>query len=449
MADYYTGSQAVEHYNHTLETAGKLRASYRTLDGRVAQAITRVENHMADARQALGAAYFPVLSPEAIADLERLTGFKGFSRRDPIAAMAHERHVLERAVETVLADDRYQRREDLIGPEGELTRDLARIKQRLDPFEAEVQRFEGLDTFLELVSTAYDTPEFRVRWWDRDYWRLWAAGDRVCEELGLDDFGDDVLPRYHAALADRDPVMEEYLQAKSIADEIRGLVETHDRSTARLQHLEASYLEESQQALAEFFEHADLTLLSDWLDDDAAAQDGAQDDASRRRAIQMALRRVAGLRAKSGFLNDLAAVSIRPMIASLDDRANKYRRKITKYGRPKYRGRSVTERELDRAFLAKRSKYTHRRNKLSELIERLDQYEDYENFMLSDPPELWWREMTRTRPPTQMRELRAWYDRHPDARPTAADDPWERVDEDAAAVAEAAAAVDHDVDFLS
>jgi hypothetical protein len=83
-------------------------------------------------------------------------------------------------------------------------------------------------------------------------------------------------------------------------------------------------------------------------------------------------------------------------------------------------------------------------------MDRMAGYDDYDRFDLSNDPELWWYEFTRSRPPRQAVRLRQWYDRHPDLRPS--HDEWD----DAAAVATARAVADatvaqqpDDVGYLS
>jgi hypothetical protein len=354
----------------------------------------------------LAGAYLPALDDESLARLTRLTGFRGFERRDPRTAMAREKVALERTITRIEADDRYVRRQYLVGPAGERTRALDEAKALLEPWEQECGRFESLPGFLELVEVGYDTPRFKESWWQPAYWRHWARGDAICQALGLGDFGDDVLPAYEKVAAERERWRQQVAFHQSKVDEIHELAKERDDAVARIPQLPEIYLAQAQGVLASFLASADLPLLEQWLE-----QQGED------KAIAMGLRRVAGLAAKAELLMTLKDEAVDTTIADLRGRASKFSRKAAKYRRPKNYGVAVPDRDVDRTFEARMAKLREREAQLRKLQDRMVGYDDYSSFDLQNDPSLWWIEMTRTRPPRQMR-LRGWYERNPQSRVT-------------------------------
>lgn len=430
--------QVANHYRQNLEDARALHHTWRQLQVEVQQTIEAVTAQEAEARTELAHAYMPELSREALKLLEQLTGFMVLSRRDPLTAMAKEQDVLKKTVQRINLDERYKRRQYLVGPHGELTQELLEARSMLEPWEETAARYEQLEGFMELVEVGYDTPDFSVGFFESRYWRYWATGDRICEELELDDFGDDVLPAWQEAVSKRDPWREEVRRISTRVEDVHALVMQHDQALARLPRLPELYLAACVDAVAEFLETADYPLLDEW------ARSTRPDD----RAIRMGLRRAAGLGAKLAALEELMQSGIQPMLASLDQRMRKYDRKITKYRRPKYAYTQFSERDLDMKFQLKKDKYHQRAQKLGVLVGRLHRYDDYDRFDLANPPELWFVEMTGKTPSSQWPSLRSWYDTRYDG--TLRHDDWDRDADAASAVVAAAAARElDDVGYLS
>jgi hypothetical protein len=438
------GIEASTYYAGLESDAVALFRGYQELAAHVQDRLAKIDEQIAAVRLALARAYLPGLTRSELAEVEKQTGFQGFARRDPIAAMEHERHVLEVTIKQIEADERYQSREALVGASGTLSGKLAELREHGAPFEAECQRFESIEGFGELVAVGYDTPEFAERWWQPSYWKHWAWGDRVCKELGLDDFGDDVLPAYRAVAERRDFWRAEAAVVDARVQAVHDLVQRRDAAEARIPRLAAIYLEQCQEYLAEYLIQADPGLLEEWLFERGGAN----------RAIVGPLRELAGLLMKRKYLDELAIKGLAEASAAFRARATKYARKSEKYARPKHYRRPIAEAELDRKFEAKRDKYRERIAKLRNLADRISAYDDYGRFSLHNDPELWWLEMTRKLPPRQVPSARAWYERNRDA--VIAHDDWGDPDDDldeppvSESVAVAAAAVDLDeVGYLS
>ncbi len=385
------------------------------------------------ALRALAEAYLPELSAEALQRAEALSGYRGFSRRDPLVAMAHEAKVLAQTVARIEADESYVRREYLVGPVGEYTRELDERQSMLDEWQRECDRFETLDGFQQLLEHKYDTPDFDLSWWQPSYWSLWAKGDAICVALDLPDFGDDVLPAYEKVRAPRDGWREQVAQTQARIDAVHDLVRRHDEAQLRIPRLPDDYLLACQQVLTEFLDPADPGLLNDWC-----MEDGGD------RPILLALRRAAGLKAKLDALDD-ALAGLDALSTELGQRRAKYTRKASKYRRPKHYSSYQTD-AADPKFDAKSTKLERELEKLRQQVDSLDRFDDYDRLDLDQDPQLLWVAMTQKQPSRFMSRHRNWYARNPSAKARLlADD-----DDHTEAVAIAAAAMDRsDGGYLS
>lgn len=346
----------------------------------------------------LAAIYLSELSEPAIMAAERRTGFTALSQRRPLEAMAKEARALRARIAAMEQDEQWARREALVGPYGVHTRALAEAKDLGDPFEQECQRFEVHEGFLELVELGYDTPAFGERWWQPAYWRHWAAGDRICAALELDDFGDDVLPVYLAAREPRDRWRAQAAQAQARIDAVHDHVRQHDEAAWRLEHLAEIYLEEAQKLLGEHLERADVPLLATWAGED--------------RAVEIQLKQLAGLGAKLDMLSEMATEWAAPTRRDLEAAALKMQLKSAKLSRPKKWGLDVP---VPEGFEAKMQAHAARRTKARASLGRIRRWHDYDRFDLAQPPETWYLHMHDNRRPGLFNPgLRGWYDRNPD-----------------------------------
>ncbi|MCO4771897.1 MAG: hypothetical protein KDA24_17835 [Deltaproteobacteria bacterium] len=406
-----TQRQLITHYERNETDAGRLLQSWRELEDEVEALHAEASIQHAAGLQALAQAYLADLTPEALARAEKLTGYRGFTRRDPLRAMGQEEHVLRHTIARIEADERFVRRQLLVGPGGELTLAVEEAQSMLDPWETECAPYEAAEGWDELLQTGYDTPTYAVSFFEKRYWTLWRLGDLVCEALGVDDFGDDVLPAFQAADRQRQTWRRQLAVAEEEVGAVHELVRTRDHAEARIPRLPQLYLVACQGQLAQYFADADLSLLAQWLIEDAAPD-------SPDRAVQGALRRVSGVGAKVRMLAELQRQGIAGSIRDLQTRKAKFSRKAEKYARGKYAGVRFPNTAQDNSFRSKLGKYRERPAKLSRLARRIAAYEAYDRFDLAqNADELWFLEMTGKRPPSQLPNTRRWYDRHPDLVP--------------------------------
>ena len=433
--------EAANHFYNNQRLANDAISRYQGLRNHCHEVLSKVQTEGAAARLELARAYFPSLDAAAIARAEKLTGFRGLSRRSPLEAMAHEQAMLEKNIARIRAAQPYRDRELLAGADGTITTRLIEAREMLSPWATECRKYEDLDGFTNLVFINYDTPSFEESWWQPLYWKHWAQGDRICAALGVDDFGDDVLPAYKRAADQRAFWQGEVGKLEAELQAVHDLVKSHDQAVGRLPQLPALYLQQCQALLSEYLLQADYGLLEEWL---------RQDQIDR--AILVGLRKCAGLEAKEQYLVELDRDGLSNLTEELTARAHKYARKGQKYLRPKYAWQQIPESSLDQKFSAKYQKLSDRHSKLGKLIDRIDRYDSYERFDLTrNEGDLWWYELTGSRPPRLVPTTRAWYERNPDLRPD--HDEWADEVEDLAAahaVAELTAARrDDDVGYIS
>lgn len=435
-------NDVVAHYRANRDAADGLLTAWHAVRDELEESIAQTRAAADAARNELAAAWLPELTPEALAAAEKLTGYRGFSRRDPLKAMAHEAEVLRKTIRRVEADPRYQRRQVLVGPGGELRLAVDEAKEMLAPWEAECARFEELEGWDELLLTNYDTPEFTLSFFQARYWVVWRNGDAACEALGLDDFGDDVLPAFHEADRNRATWRRTLAEAEAAVEAVHELVRARDRCEALLPRLPDKTLEACRTQLAGYFAGADLSLLEEWL-----VADAAPDEPDR--GLLSGLRTVAGLTAKVGLLEELRDEGVASTIGQLIERRAKFDRKFWKYTRAKYQYTRFEPSALDRGFPKKLARYRARPDKVRRIARQIVAYDAYDRYELArNADALWFLEMTGKTPSSQLPSTRRWYERHPDA--TLQRDPIEpELDPGVLAVAAVAASRADDLGYLS
>jgi hypothetical protein len=398
-----SGSQVAAHYRHQAQKLVSVIESYRKLVAELQAADATLTEQRAQARRELAAVYLPELSDAAFERVGRLTGFQGFARRDPRAALAHERHVLEQSIATIEHDPRYMDRDNVAR---RLAAEVESARDTLAPLQAECDRFETQLGFTELVELGYDTPAFQVKWWQASYWKHWAAGDRICKALGMRDFGDDVLPAYKQHAEPRNYMRDEVKRIDSELDALHELVREHDRLADRYANLDAIFLAESQDYLGEHLEHADAALLEQWV----AAEPSLQ------RAVQVGLRKLAGLAAKKRFLGDIAQ-GTNTLVGQLDQRRRKASSKVEKFARPKHAYSSFPDHMINSEFDHKVTAMGQQRDKLGRRVHVLVQADNYAGFDLRNDQELWWLYLMESPPPRVAPSLYDYYQRRPGVQP--------------------------------
>ncbi len=401
------GTDIASHYRQQAQTLGRLFHSYNALAEEMGLQAAKLDEQIKAARRELSSVYLNELTAVAFMRTARLTGFKGFERRDPRAAMAHERKVLESSIAKIDSAEEFARRDQLVGPTGTLTQELDNARTTLEPLEQECAKFEIHLGFSELVAIGYDTPNFSDKWWQASYWKHWAAGDKICKALGMSDFGDDVLPAYRMVAEPRNFMRDEIKRFSAQIDQVHELVKQRDQAQERLANLEAIYLAEAQEYLGEHLENADAGLLEEWA---AGAPD-------MLRAVQVGVRKLAGLAAKKRFLLEMANQGIAPFANQLAARRAKAEAKANKFTRPKYAYASFSNDMINTEFDEKAKALEVQREKLDRRTKALVAAENYAGFDMRNDQELWWLYFMQSPPPRLAPNLFDYYQRRPNVQP--------------------------------
>lgn len=397
------GHQVANHYRLQAGELSTLIASHRELQGKLKSREQELSEQLLAARRELASVYLRVIDDENLERVARLTGFQGFARRDPRVAREHERKVLQHTIERIEGDDRYQRRDLLVGPSGTLTQELQHAREALAPLQAECERFESLPDFTTLIAIGYDTPAFQEKWWHASYWKHWAAGDRICKQLGMRDFGDDVIPAYNKVCEPRNVLAAEVERLDKQICDVHELVREHDRLVDRLTHLDEIYLGEAQDFLGEHLANADAALLEEW----------AKSEPDLVRAVQMGVRKIAGLQAKRSILVDITQSGVPQMIRQLEERQQKAYRKHNKFSRPKHAYAAFPNQAIDKSFAKKAHNIRAQLDKLEKRVDTLMANQNYAGFDLRNDPYLWWWYFMGTTPPRYAPHYHEYYQRNP------------------------------------
>ena len=367
------GHQAVEKISALLQQLKEQHYELQKLQQSCTQDDAALRTEKVTLCGELAAQYLPTLDQPAMMSAEKRTGFRAFSRNDPLKAMEKERAQLRKELQRIREVPIYVEREKRAGPAGIYTLKLQEAQQMLEPWEAECRRFESMDGFLELLEIGYDTPAFSERWWQPDYWRHWAAGDRICEALGLADFGDDVLPAWEKVYAPRTQWRKEVSEWIEKKKQVHDIVQKHDEASYRLDNLERLYLEECQKRLAEHLTKADVGLLQSW----AGADSG----------LEMGLLRLSAITAKQAYFQDVLRNGLPPLIRDLEDRQTQLLQKLAKLRRPKKMYIEVGNPAGN--LQGKLNSLEQRRQKLLNANQRVRRFDDYQGWQATST-EAWW-----------------------------------------------------------
>lgn len=398
-----SGHQLAAHFKSQADRLSGLIAAHQEVLENLKQRDRELQNELLAARRELASVYLEALDDRSLELVANMTGFQGFLRRDPRAAREQERKVLTSNIAKIEADERYQKRDVLAGPDGTLTQELQQNRETLAPLEAACQRFESLPEFTTLIAVGYDTPRFTEKWWHAAYWKYWAAGDRICKELGMNDFGDDVIPAYEKVAEPRNFMKAEVERLEKQLDEIHELVRQHDQLADRLAHLDEIYLAEAQDFLGEHLMNADAALLEQW----------AQDHPELLRAVQMGVRKLAGIQAKRSILADMTQSGLPQTIQQLEQRRTKASQKHQKFSRPKHAYRTFPRSMIDDGFDDKARNMEAQLDKLERRVDTLIENRNYAGFDLRNDPYLWWWYFMESTPPRYAPHYLEYYQRNP------------------------------------
>ncbi|HYO91005.1 MAG TPA: hypothetical protein VEQ40_05185 [Pyrinomonadaceae bacterium] len=341
----------------------------------------------------------PALTREAFASVASLTGYRQFETNDPFERMERRRQELSLRVVTIEADQRYQRREQLLDPAaGDLILKRNELESQLKIMDETLSRYDAEPEFAGLVHRGYDTEQYSLKWWQLQYYRDWKHGDIITEKFGQQAFRD-VLYGYNQVRAGRAEVYQDYQLIRHQIAEIESLVAERSKSLTDLENIEVDTLNACRQQLREHLEYIDRNDLAAWSASDP-----------NRTGL---LKRIHGIEKKMEYLDELARRYLDTEREQLLTMKAKLDKKITKYRRPKNAYAAIPVTEANSILKDPRPKLAARRQRYNESYHTVAYYDRYDAFDFTRDM-LWWDVMTDGRIDGDfIPEVHAWREQHP------------------------------------
>lgn len=358
-----------------------------------------LEEARARALDELAAHYLPGLTPQAVAAVPALTGYRRFEVNSPLAQLEQRRQQLSALVVAVEGDERYRRREQLLDPvAGELTLKLAEAERQLKFFNDSLARYENEPGFLGLIERRYDTDEYAGFWWELQYYSDWKHGDIITEKFEQQRFRD-VAESYLRLREARDEFRRDHEAARKERDEVEALVNQRAQALAGLETLAADVLDACRRQLREHLEYIDR--------DELASR------AAHRPDLTDLVKRVEGIEKKLEYLDELVKRYLHTEREQLITAMTKLHAKVGKYSRPKHAYTLIPVEEANRWLKDPTQKLLARRRHFDESYRRVYEFERYDAFDYARRM-LWWDLMTDGRIDGDfIPEVHAWREQHP------------------------------------
>ena len=341
----------------------------------------------------------PALTREAFASIPQLTGYRQFETNDPFAQMERKRQELSSRVVAIEADQRYQRRQQLLdAAAGDLVLKRGELEGKLKIMDETLYRYDAEPEFAGLAQRGYDTEEYSLKWWQLQYYRDWKYGDIITEKFGQQSFRD-VLYSYNQVRAGRAEIYRDYQLICHQIAEIESLVAERSQCLSSLETLEVDTLNACRKQLRDHLEYIDRNDLAAWSASDP-----------NRTGL---LKRIHGIEKKMEYLDELARRYLDTEREQLMTLKAKLDKKITKYRRPKNAYASIPIAEANSILKDPRPKLASRRQRYNESYRTVVYYDRYDAFDFTRDM-LWWDLMTDGRIDGDfIPEVHAWREQHP------------------------------------
>ena len=362
MSDLGVGEWRQRAYQHR-DVLGRQLEEISDLNRLTQERLDETREAREAARVEAATAFLPSFDPVSLEQCERLAGLAPGWAALQIKRVQDEDVALAARIAQIERDDNFQSRERLIGHGGEWQEALAEAARNLAPFEATVQKHEALPSFKELIETGYDTPEYKVAFYNFKYYRLWKHADEACEKLAQEPFAL-VRQLYLDALEKRNQRKAKHTEVLLRVQNLTRLVNEHDAKIARREALRGpAPLTESREAVGEWLAKLNRRALADTL-----KQAGRLD-------LLNAVMKLDGIEAKSAYLesmieDDLAA-DLRAEMSKLDH-------DMVKYARPKKAGTRFPAAAIQKRFHDRPARYHRRIEQRRAIVERVYDWDDYD-----------------------------------------------------------------------
>lgn len=401
--------QRARQHRHFLET--KLGEA-RKLGAQAGSYGNEVEQGLAAARVEAAATYLPGFDPVSLATAERLLHLPAGWAQERVRLVEVEDRKLEKRIQEIEGDDRYQFRSSYLGENGEWTGELAAAKKAHETSQGHAARFEHLPRFRELITSKFGTPEYRagcLSFLDPNP----RAADEAVKALGKTSW-DEVRQDYEVA---HQTVVAKKKKVLEVSERIAGLetlVKERDAAIARRAALKGEApLLDSRNAVADHLGRADRRALA------------ITAKAAGRTDCLAALARLDGLDSQASYLRSMnrdqsEVQAIEQEIAGLD-------RDIAKYSRPKKAGERIPYDKFQKRFVDRPARLQKRLERRQKMMSRIYDYDDWDPAYDWDDDVPWWFYMVgRNDPGYGFDDVSTFTRRHPHyvfARPAPLVDP--------------------------
>ncbi len=339
------------------------------------------ESRLAQSLVDVSEALLPRLEEEVLNEARRRTSCPAL-REDPFESIRQDRTRAAARMTQIEADPLYARRSQLAdGADGELIRDQAAALEARAPLRAFIDR--AAHPRLEvLLSKGYGTPAYSGHWWQWAYYQDWKAGDEILERFP-DHKSFDSLRTAYLQVSEAEAIHAQALRdVESKLDRIRDLSEEHAAAARNAETAEARHLERLRAGLASF--------LSE-LPDEVLARVAADSE-----PLTVLIKRYTGLRAKAGYLDEMRANQLDPMVAQLQTKLDKLNADTARYSTPRMRNVRFRPEVFEQRFRDRTDYYDGYWNRYSRGYTFVREFEDYERMRFTEDL-LWWDLMTAGR----------------------------------------------------
>ncbi len=397
----------MSYYNRD-QFLGAARQQYAWLRDRLAETEAQRQRHaqaraglaqaQANALNALAAALFPTLSPQAEARAIDLAGFAAWRAQPPTAQYAQRKRELDGRRAAIEADPAFR---DRATARPALHARLVQLGQQHASARAFLDRVDHprLDRLMEL---GFGTPRYDVGFWRLSHHQDSAAAARILEMAGdgrsFPEVAAEVL-RARQAVGSLDAQMATTRAGISHGE---ALDAEHARILGMLQMLPTEVLTAARKQVTDHVMSVAPPAMTRMLQRDPA--------------VHRAYLEASGASHKIGYLDQLVARDVVGMQKKLAEEMARLQRDIAKFSRPKKWNAMFPVEKFQRRFRDRTPMFQKHWSRYDRSYRMIYDYDDYwrarafEDF-------LWWDLMTRGRVDGAfIPHCAAWYAAHPGYR---------------------------------
>lgn len=355
-------------------------AALEKLQRGIQQDVARIDDELAQGWAQLAETLIPVLDTGVLdraAALLRLPTIRSAVVEEQLRkTVADARNRYAKAI----ADPLYVNREAIAN---EVAIRTAEVDDASKPLEDSTRALESEPYFEELLQYRYGTEEYNVRFYQMLYYTHWKHADLIVEKHGARMKADD-FKTIAVKYVDEKAALRSLLSVKqSQKDKLAAAV----AAERLVKELEDAIQNAAPRALASVRGRVREHLVP--LDDnDVGALFVAVPD------VDLAFRRVVGLKKKHEYLTALVQEQVRGPLADLGNMRHKLFADRTKLSRPKNWNRQWSQQDYDRRFNNDRAgKWRKRRERIQDTRTHIVEYHHYDRWSPGSDL-LWWDLMT-------------------------------------------------------